>query len=220
MSIFSLPPSYRTYISNNCSNLAFFFEEERIYDNPFIGSLFVNDLDYLKFCCNFDYYISRIPTFGNPRTDSLWAIQNKNPWYLHSEIKIPYPVMYLDDIEIHWIHQKDEVRVIEKYWKRLQRFFESRIVPIFLFSDSDLCNDHNEIENKQAFQNLLSEYKRIPTSIYLTKEKKKVEDTNRVVYIERWNSIKESRNESHILNLQNIGDRLEDYKKIVKEIFN
>ena len=35
----------KSYISNNCANISFYFRENREYDHPIIGALFVNDDD-------------------------------------------------------------------------------------------------------------------------------------------------------------------------------
>jgi len=206
-----------TYISNNCASLTMFFTQDRQYDNPFIGCLFVNDADYVKFCRNFSYYTSLVPTFGDPRVDSVWARQNGSPWYKNEEIKPGYPVMYLDEIEIHWIHETDKSKLFDKYYRRLSRFLKNKPVPIFMFGYSELCNNHTEIE----LEKLVSEFVKIPTSIYLTNKKSDLKLENnlgKVVYIPRWEGIVEIRNSSHILNLHTLGDRLVDFRERIGEM--
>lgn len=207
----------RTYISNNCSNLTFYFTEKREYDNPIVGALFVNDLEYVKFCKNLYRYLSTKPVFGKPRIDSKWAVQNKGGWYKHKEIKTPYPVMYLNDVEIHWIHESDEKILLEKFNRRLDRFLKEKPIPIFLLSCSDLCNDHTE----EDYTVLVKDFLSIPTSVYLTRTKTDLsinEDatkTGRIDFIDAWVGKGNGRNGSHILNIHTVGDRLEDFKRVV-----
>jgi uncharacterized protein (DUF1919 family) len=86
-----------SYVSNNCLAQALYFSESRKYDSPFIGSIFLNDYQYVKMCQNYEYYISLEPVFSQPKSDSIWAKQNNGVWYKHIEISPGYPVMYLDD---------------------------------------------------------------------------------------------------------------------------
>jgi uncharacterized protein (DUF1919 family) len=194
-----------SYISNNCLAQSIYFKENREYDNPFIGSLFVNDKQYVKFCQNFNSYIKIEPKFDNPKPNSIWAQQNKNIWYKHDEIKPPYPVMFLHDIEIHWIHELDTASLLAKYNRRIERFLYTNPTPIFILSVSDLCNDHNI----QEYDQLIKDFIEIPTSFYLTKYKKDTILGNRISLIEKWIGTNNERNISHIPNIHIIGDRLE-----------
>ena len=65
---------------------------------------------------------------------------------IHDEINTPYPVMYLDDIEIHWIHENDKNTLLEKYYRRIERYKTENPNPLFLLCASDLCNDHTDEE--------------------------------------------------------------------------
>lgn len=205
----------KTYISNNCSNISFYFKENREYDHPIIGALFVNDHEYVKFCKNFYYYIHKTPVFREPRKDSVWAIQNGSPWYKHKEIKEGYPVMYLEDIEIHWIHEDSIQSLLEKYERRIKRLAFDNVY--FLLSASDLCNDYKKEEYKKMVKTFLS----IPKSLYLTRNNEDLYENpeafkeNRVKLIERWIGTDDSRNSSHILNIHTLGDRILDYEKLL-----
>lgn len=208
----------RCYISNNCSNLSFYFTENREYNQPIIGALFIHDIEYVRFCLNLEYYLSCKPEFKPPRKDSLWAKQNGSEWYKHVEIIPPYPVMYLGDIEIHFIHEKDENTLLEKYNRRLERFRNEKPKPIFLFSCSDFMNDHTNTE----YQNMINAYlTMLTTSFYLTKDSrdlllyKDIEREGRLRLIERWIGSDNKRNSSYILDIHTVGDRLVDYKELV-----
>ena len=203
------------YITNNCGNLYFHFREKRGYDHPFIGSLFVNDLQYVKFCKNFLYYLKVTPRFGNPDTSSTWAKQNGRGWFKDEEIFPPYPVMYLEDIEIHWIHEKDENELMGKYKRRLSRFWiTEKETIVFLLSDADLCNNHSIEERK----NMLKDFMFISNSIYLSKYEEK--DDNKLFTVKRWVGQTDERNVSHIPLIQTMGERMDDYKNAISKLFN
>ena len=59
------------YISNNCTNLHFYFTQNMEYNHPFISCMFIDDAQYVKFCKNFSYYISQIPKWGEPSKNSI-----------------------------------------------------------------------------------------------------------------------------------------------------
>jgi mannosyltransferase OCH1-like enzyme len=209
-----------TYISNNCANLHFFFKENREYDHPMIGCLFVNDEDYINFCTNFLYYMSVEPIFGEPRKNSKWAIQNKGIWYKHDEIKIPYPVMYLENIEIHWIHETDSNILLEKYKRRRERFLDIKPITVFILSCCDLCNDHTEEEHSK----LVSKFLEIKTSIYITREHSDITNNitalNRIELMNGWINETRDRNKSHIPLIHFLENECNDkflmYEKILK----
>ena len=49
-----------SYITNNCLAQVLYFSESREYDSPFIGSIFLNDHQFIKLCHNYNYYCIRI----------------------------------------------------------------------------------------------------------------------------------------------------------------
>ena len=174
-------------ISNTCSCMNLY--KDRQYDHPFIGSLFVNDRQYIEFCRKFEYYISQKPTFGEPTFGSDWAISNGGVWYKHPSIHPPYPVMYLDDIEIHWIHEKNIDTLLQKYYRRLKRLSHS---PTFILSCSELLNksDADSIDIIRKFIDL-------PNSIYISRND--LIQSENVIQYRQWNDTTDERDESHIL---------------------
>ena len=201
-----------SYISNNCLSQVIYFSESREYDSPFIGSLFVNDFDFLKLCKNYNYYISIKPEFSKPKNDSKWCIQNTGPWYKHNEIQIPYPVMFLEDIEIHWIHEKDINVLLEKYHRHIGRFQAENTVPLFMLSISDLCNDHDDCD----YAKLIKEFTDIPNSIYLTKHINDLKINKNIFLIKDWLKTDNTRNSSHIYNFHDGCNR----ERYIKDIIN
>jgi mannosyltransferase OCH1-like enzyme/uncharacterized protein (DUF1919 family) len=202
------------YITNNCGNLSFYFDEEREYDHPFIGSLFINDSQFLRLCQNFEHYLKVVPQFGLPSEKSVWFNQNCGGWYKHEEITPPYPVMYLDDLEIHWIHETNEEELLSKFTRRTQRYFEHKPTPVFLWSDADLMNDHS----KKDLFDMVNTFVQIPYSIYLSKYKELVHKNERVFLMREWVGKDNKRNESHVPLIHTVGDRVSEYKNILRNL--
>lgn len=139
-------------ISNTCIGQGLIRAKNFLpYNNPFIAVLIPNDLDYIKLINNLNYYINCNPILGNPSKNSLFSIQNKNIYYQRKDIITPYPVIYLDDIEIHCLHDIDNKICLEKFIRRLSRFKDIinnndpyKITIILSFSE--LINDHDDID--------------------------------------------------------------------------
>jgi len=204
-------PKEMAYITNNCGCLSFYFTLKMEYNQPFIGCLFVNDLQFIKLCKNFDRYMTIEPLFGIPNPSSTWATQAGNGgWYSHQEIKIPYPVMYLEDIEIHWIHEINPETLSEKYNRRRQRYLTLKPTPVFMWCDADLMNDHP----KDIFENLVNDFSFIKNSIYITGSKT-IPKNERIVYTPIWENGPQGRDSSHIPLIHKVGDRVELYKQII-----
>lgn len=210
----------KTYITNNCANLHFYFEEAREYDNPIVGCLFVNDEDYIKFCSRFLHFMTVEPVFGSPKKDSKWAEQNNGEWYKHKEIRIPYPVMFLEEIEIHWIHEESQEAVLDKFLRRRERFWTTKPTPVFMLSCSDLCNDHSPEDRRT----LISAFLQIDTAIYVTREitdmldNRKAEMEGRIEVMDCWKNENTGRDSHHIPLIHHIGNKFDVYKKIMKRM--
>ena len=200
-----------SYVSNNCLSQIIYFSESREYDSPFIGSIFLNDYQYVKLCKNYNYYISLKPIFGEPRNNSIWCEQNNGPWYKHKEILPGYPVMFLDDIEIHWIHENNIDILLEKYFRRIERYKKNNLIPLFMLSISDLCNDHTNEE----YLNLVTEFTNIENSLYLTKYQKDLSININIFLVKDWMFTSNQRNDSHIYELQSISNREKYFKDII-----
>jgi uncharacterized protein (DUF1919 family) len=193
-----------TFISNTCSGYELFKLFNIQYNNPFIGSLFVNDVQYAKFCSKFDYYVSLKPVFKNPDTQSIWAKENKGVWYKHNAIKTPYPVMYLDDIEIHWIHETSAVNLLDKYNKRLERLTKRNIKIIMIFSESEFLNN-NSFNNRTDI--ITTFFNSRYNTIFLGKtklcDKIQLKSNNIYKFIQKWKNQDNIRLSSHILIFNN-----------------
>ena len=168
------------------------------YNNPFVGSLIVNDMDFIKLCSDFDYYMRLSPKFCPPREDSIFAKQSGSPWYRHRLIKVPYPVMYLGDIEVHWIHERSEGVCLEKYNRRRLRYLATKPDNYFLLSYSEIMNNYKDIV---GFIRLFLESNK--NCIFLGPQKYEKHFSERYIVINRWDNEALVRDSSHIYRFNN-----------------
>ena len=166
-----------TIISNSCIGCSVMnMLKLGPYNNPFIGSMFLTDMDYMKFCKNFNYYIKCKPIFKPPRNNSLWSQQTNRVYH---SLKSTYPVMHLDDIEIHWIHENNEKETLIKYNRRLKRFYEQKCIPIFVWVESEMFNIHNDKNFKEIVDNFFS----TPNCLFLGSNRYILQSTNNKIFI-------------------------------------
>ena len=58
----------------------------------------------------------------NPSTDTDYSKQTNSIWYNNPAIKHLYPIIDLHDIEIHCIHEKPIIEVLDKFKLITERF--------------------------------------------------------------------------------------------------
>lgn len=93
-------------ISNNCWGAEIYKRLGREYNTPFVG-LFIYGPDFLKLLKNFDFYINQQLQF---KKESMWT-----------DKELTYPIGYLSDIEIHFMHYKTKEEAELKWKRRLKR---------------------------------------------------------------------------------------------------
>lgn len=150
------------------------------YNHPFIGSIFVNDGDFVKLSRKLDYYLTLTPMIIPPKHDSRWAQQNGSEWI--QGFPKPYPVLQLGDMEIHYPYDMDGNNVLEKFERRTNRFLRERPTPKFIWSDMDLMNQH-PIDRLTHLVSIFTQNS--PDSIYFTKHPD-LACFNRVYVVDRW----------------------------------
>lgn len=91
-------------ISNNCWGAEIYKRYKREYNTPFVG-LYICGEDFLKLLKNFAYYMNCDLKFNHDYTDK----------------KINYPVGFLDDIEVHFLHYQNAEEAYEKWSRRVER---------------------------------------------------------------------------------------------------
>ena len=131
-------------ISNNCWGAEVYNRLGVKYNTPFVG-LFIYGPDYIKLLENFDNYINYELSFI---PQSKW---NKST--------ISYPIGLLNDIEVHFMHYKDENEALSKWNRRLERMKKvtNKNNYFFKICDRDLT-DINIIRrfHKLPFKNKIS----------------------------------------------------------------
>lgn len=155
-------PKY-TYITNGCQAGFLYKKMDRQYDNPFMFSLFLDDWQYVKLCKHFFYYINLVPIFGEPKKDNIWFKQTGNS--RKREDNKNYPVMFLGDIEVHFIHAENKKEVLEKWTRRVERLKTNDLKPVFILTQRSLMNKHSDDDRKK----LLTEFVSIENSFLLIK---------------------------------------------------
>jgi hypothetical protein len=183
--LFSPSPTTHALISNigfDVGSTTLRVEQNDAIGTLFKGGFFPNDKEYVKLCMNFDYYMSLEPTIKLPNTESDWFRSNGNkPWFKHVDVRKPYTVLYIGDIELHCVDGQEQDSIISRYKERRDNFRNKRLLPIFLFSDAQLFQDHPYKEYKE----LVSDFTSIPTALYLTGESGNNSNT-RLRHVPEW----------------------------------
>ena len=162
---------------------------------------------FIKLCNNIIYYITLEPILGEPRSDTLFSIENNSKWYKHHVIKNPYPVIFWGDIEIHYIHEQENQSCLDKFIRRLNRMIyiiETKPYKIIsVLSFSELINNHEDI------QSIIDSYLINPINIFCGPSQYRKNDN--YIIMREWDNIKLERDESHIYTFNN--------QKVLVDIF-
>lgn len=134
-----------TIISNNCWG-GFIYQSYALeYYTPTVGLFFMAD-DYIKFVYNLRQYINCDLKFIKHK-DSKWHEQLKDTHKYG-----PYPIGSLGDIEIHFLHYKNEQEAYSKWNKRCKRINWNRF--LVKFNDQNGCtSEHLKKFNELNFKN-------------------------------------------------------------------
>jgi uncharacterized protein (DUF1919 family) len=146
------------------------------YNSPFIASVFANNETYVKFCENYDYYISLEPFFDEP-------IITKREIFRRGDGK-NHPVMFLGDIEIHWSHDTNKTLLLNKFKGRLE--LSKNLEPIFIWSDLAFDGRYTIDEDRNILINRFNSilYKTVFFTKYSNEEYKK--ENTIVKFIPEW----------------------------------
>lgn len=103
-----------TIISNNCCGGYIYQYFGLKYYTPTIGLFFYTE-DYIRFCKRVEYYINcKIEFINHNESKNKDKLNQTNKWG-------EYPIARLDDIEIYFMHYKNEEEVLDKWYKRIKR---------------------------------------------------------------------------------------------------
>jgi len=207
-------------ISNSCVSMFLYKEYEPNvnetfinYTNPFISSWFPSDNCYISLCEKYDYYTSIEPRFDEP-INYDWEKDTGSKKHIDTGFDPNYLVMFLGDIEIHWIHDINESLLLKKFKGRLKN--SKKLEPIFLWSDPEMFNIHTEREREE----LIKRFNKIKhKTIFLTKYQKEEyeDDTTIVKYIPAWDGKSQyDRSKEHFLiKWYNQPQLANEFKKII-----
>lgn len=98
-------------ISNDCWGAEVYIERKIAYNTPFVG-LFIPPSHFVKISNNLHEYF---------KLELVFIKETKFKEYEEHYIKEPYPIALLGDIEIHFLHYKDDNQANEKWKRRLDR---------------------------------------------------------------------------------------------------
>lgn len=159
------------------------------FTSPFIGSLILEDEDFVRLSESYDYFMSLTPEFVTPSPRS-WMRDTGDCRYRAGEIR-DYVVMSIGGIEIHWIHEPvDRTRqLMIKYNGRLE--LSRGLRKIFLWSASEILNRHSDSERANLLKRFMSIENR---SVFLTEREDEVfEDENHItVFIPEWKGCRQT----------------------------
>jgi uncharacterized protein (DUF1919 family) len=129
-------------VSNNCFGAEIYRRLNKPYNTPFVG-LFIMADSYIRLLENFHIYMNKEIEFKEVSDSKISGIE--------------YPIGYLDDIEIHFMHYMSKSEAKEKWERRTKRMFESNADMFFKFDDRDGANqDHFRRFGMLNFENKIS----------------------------------------------------------------
>ena len=119
-------------ISCNCIGGILYHSFNSIFLSPTIN-LYMEGPDFIKFCKNLSYYLD---------INDLKFIKNAS-----------YPIAYVDDVKIHFLHYNSEIDAKNCWLRRKKRVNLDKIVIIFTDRDNfktDLINEFNKLPYKKV----------------------------------------------------------------------
>jgi uncharacterized protein (DUF1919 family) len=171
-----------TIISNNCWAGGIYEDLQMEYNTPTVGLFFYAPC-YIKFLKNFQYYIQRPVTFKET------SIYDEGQELRKTKL---YPLGVLDDIEVHFLHYKNQTEALEKWNRRVKRINHHNLY--INFCDRDLCTEeHLQEFDKLPFDRKVcftaKKYPELQSVVCL--KKYKGEPFVGVLYIDKWGYRKE-----------------------------
>jgi len=113
-------------LSNTCVGSGLYQKLNMQYNCPLIGSLILNDDDWLRLCERPQYYFSLEPKF-------IKSEDKYRSWN--------YPIVMLEDVRIDFIHETNDSVLYEKYKRRAKRFFNTE--PCLVWSYYEMFSYHD-----------------------------------------------------------------------------
>ncbi len=136
-----------TIISNNCWGGMIYESYGLQKQTPTVGLYFMPD-DYIKFLTNLKEYVMLEIEFLNPKESKYRDVLNSDPRFGQ------YPIGQIKDIEIMFLHYKDENEARDKWNRRCKRIKWDKL--LIKFNDQNGCNEnHIRAYEQLPFKNKL-----------------------------------------------------------------
>ena len=91
------------------------------YKSPLIGTLIIDDNDYISLIQDFKKTINSNISYSLIPKNNIYEKQTSNKYYKHSTIRTPYPIININNNDIHCIHENDMNKCIDKFKRRTER---------------------------------------------------------------------------------------------------
>ena len=144
---------------------------------------------------NIEYYMNVEPIINNAvKYNTPFSILNNGEYYKHPAIKTPYPIVHLEDIEIHCIHDSME-NAIEKFTRRRERMLnvmKHDHVLICTMSIGEFFNNHDNIGE------LINEFTSCINNLFIGPEKYNNDKINYITN-QQYNLKLNKRNSSQVI---------------------
>ena len=136
-------------VCNSCvgHDVAVRIDPSNEYNTPFIGTFIPNDCEYIKLCNNIMGYMMIDPIVNTiPKDNTPFHVQNGRKIWIGPTLANPYPIIHIEDIEIHCVHETDCSVALEKFNRRRHRMIDlyntGNYSVICMLSFSELFNNH------------------------------------------------------------------------------
>lgn len=123
-----------TIISNNCWGGMIYESYGLQKQTPTVGLYFMPD-DYIKFLRNLKEYVMLEIEFLNPNESKYRDVLNSDPRFGQ------YPIGQIKDIEIMFLHYKDENEARDKWNRRCKRIKWDKL--LIKFNDQNGCTENH-----------------------------------------------------------------------------
>ena len=137
--------------SNTCVGSEIYKRLNKKYISPLIGTLIPNDDEYIEFVNKFqDILNSPINVTLHPKKNTSFERQSQNKYYQHRSIAVPYPIIQIENIDIHCIHENNCDEALEKFKRRFERSkniiqtSNYKILNVLVFTE--LINEYNDYQ--------------------------------------------------------------------------
>jgi hypothetical protein len=217
--------------SNTCVGSEIYKRLNKEYISPLIGTLIPNDDEYIEFIKKFQSILnSPINVTLHPKNNTSFERQSQNKYYQHRSIAVPYPIIQIENIDIHCIHEENCDKTLEKFKRRFERSKDIiqtnnyKILNVLVFTE--LITEHNDYQ--EIINDFLTNEDINTINIFLGPNKYKIQTDNiKNIYISNsyFDNISLERDSSFVIKANNqdistdiLTNYIKDIMKNIREI--